>query len=72
MNKARSRKNPLPNYARYSSLAFQMMAVILAGVYAGVRIDKWSGFKFPVFTLVLSMFSVVLAIYLAIKDLLKK
>lgn len=72
MNQSRPRKNPLPNYARYSSLAFQMLAVMLAGAFAGVRIDKWTGFKFPVFTMILLSLSVVLAIYLAIKDLLKK
>ncbi|MDP3442324.1 MAG: AtpZ/AtpI family protein [Ignavibacteria bacterium] len=61
----------LAGYAKYSSLAFQMMFIILAGVYGGVLLDKWTGWHFPLFKLVLSLSAVVLAIYYAIKDLLK-
>jgi len=68
-------KNKLPSslntYAKYSSLAFQMMFIILAGVFGGMELDKWLGWKFPVFTLVLSVLGVILAIYYAIKDFLK-
>ncbi|MCK9452110.1 MAG: AtpZ/AtpI family protein [Bacteroidales bacterium] len=58
-------------YAKYSSLAFQMMFIILAGVFGGVELDKWLGWKFPVFTVAFSILAVILAIYYAIKDLLK-
>jgi F0F1-type ATP synthase assembly protein I len=61
----------LNTYARYSSLAFQMMFIILAGVFGGIELDKWLDWKFPVFTLVLSFLGVILAIYYAIKDFLK-
>jgi len=62
----------LRSYAKYSSLAFQMLFIILAGVFGGKYLDQWLGLKFPVFTAVLSVVSVVLAIYYAIKDLIKK
>lgn len=62
----------LQSYARYSSLAFQMLFIILAGVFGGKYLDQWLGLTFPVFTVVLSVSSVVLSIYYAIKDFIKK
>ena len=59
-------------YARYSSFAIQMMVIIAAGTYGGFRLDKYLGWKFPLFTVVLSLLSVVAAIWYAIKDFLKK
>jgi F0F1-type ATP synthase assembly protein I len=64
-------KKNLNQYARYSSLAFQMLVIILAGVFGGYKLDLWAGSK-PVFTVVFSLLSVVLAIYFAVRDLLKK
>jgi len=49
-----------------------MMVIITAGTYGGFRLDKFLGWKFPVFTVVLSMLSVVAAIWYAIKVFLKK
>lgn len=65
-------QSSLKTYARYSSLAFQMLAVILLGVWGGRSLDQWLGWKFPAFTLLLTVLSVVLAIYYAIKDFIKK
>lgn len=66
------KKKQLNSYARYSSLGFQMLAIILLGVFGGYKLDQWLEFEFPIFTLLLSMLSVILAIYYAVKDLLKK
>ena len=63
---------PLESYARYSSLAFQMFAIIGLGIYGGVKLDQWLHFRFPVFTVLLSIISVGAAIYTAVKDLIKK
>lgn len=57
---------------RYASMATQMMVIIGLGVIGGYKLDKYLGFKTPIFTLVLSLLSVALAIYLSIKDFLKK
>ncbi len=65
-------KKQLEFYARYSSLALQMLAIIGLGVFAGVKLDKWLHLGFPVFTLVLSVLSVILSIYQATRGLLKK
>ncbi len=59
-------------YAKYSSLAFQMMGIVLAGVFGGMWLDKKINWNFPIMTLILSMLSVTLAIYYAIKDFLRK
>ena len=61
----------LKDYARYSGLAFQMLFIILAGVLGGLKLDEWLNLK-PLFTIVLTIISVVMAIYFAIKDLLRK
>jgi len=68
----RQNQNRFHDYARYSSLAVQMLVIIAAGTYGGFRLDKYLGWKFPLFTIVLSMLSVVLGIWLAIRDFLKK
>ena len=61
----------LSNYGKYSSLAFQMIAIILIGVIGGIKLDHWLKLKFPVFTVILSLAGTVLAIYYGIKDFLR-
>ncbi len=70
-DKTQKSKKELNNYAKYSNIAFQMLAVILLGVFGGVKLDKLLALHFPVFTVILSILSVFIAIYIVIKDLLK-
>lgn len=70
--KQNKERSPLESYARYSSLAFQMFAIIGLGIYGGFKLDQWLKMRFPVFTLLFSVISVTAAIYTAVKDLLKK
>ena len=65
------KKKYLNNYARYSSIALQMLVIILLGIWGGVKLDEWVNFQFPLFAVLLSFISVSLAIYVVIKDLLK-
>lgn len=59
-------------YAKYTNLGFQMLFVILLGVFGGIKLDEIiTALTFPVFTVSFSILSVVLSIYIAIKDLLK-
>ena len=67
----KKKKKLLDNYARYSSIAFQMLIIILIGVFGGIKLDQWLGMKFPVFTVILSIASVMLAIYSVTRELLK-
>jgi F0F1-type ATP synthase assembly protein I len=71
-NNLKKVKNNLKGYAKYSGIAFQMLIVILLGVFGGFKLDKYLEFRIPVFTIVGSIVSVSLAIYIAIKDVLKK
>jgi len=64
-------KRALNNYARYSSMAFQMLVIILLGILAGYKLDQWLHIK-PVLTIIFSLSSVILAIYFVTRDLLKK
>lgn len=72
MKSEKQKKKALNAYARYSSIAFQMLVIILAGVFGGRELDKWLELDFPVFTLILTILAVILAIYFVIKDLLKQ
>lgn len=48
-----------------------MLVIILAGVFGGLKLDQWLKLKLPVFTVILSLLSVVFAIYYVVRDLLK-
>ena len=48
-----------------------MTAIILLGVFGGKKIDAWLEPEKPVFTAILSVLYVILAIYFAIRDLIK-
>ena len=67
------KKRPLSDYGKYSSLAFQMAVTIAIGVWGGKKLDEWLKISdFPVFTVILSLLSLVGAMWFAVKDLLKK
>lgn len=72
MKPRKKEKKALNAYAKYSSITFQMLVIILAGVFGGRELDKWIQLGFPVFTLFFSILAVILAIYYVIKDFLRK
>jgi F0F1-type ATP synthase assembly protein I len=59
------------DFARYSGIAFQMIAIILITTWGGIKLDKISGFEKPVFTIILSLLGVFAAIYTVVKDFIK-
>ena len=61
----------LNDFAKYSGIAFQMIAIIALTTWGGIKLDKIAGFKTPVFTIILSLFGVIAAIYTAVKDFIK-
>lgn len=62
--------NPLKNYAKYTSMGIQMLVIIILGVFGGYKLDQYFGTT-PLLTVILSFAGVTLAIYYAIKDLLR-
>ena len=67
-----SKKKPLNDYLKYSAMSFQMMAIILLFTWGGIKIDHYLELKFPAFTLLLCLLSIVAAFYFFIKDVIKK
>ncbi len=53
-------------------MGIQMIVIIVIFVWGGRELDTSLSLKFPIFTLILSLFGVFLAIYFAIKDFIKK
>lgn len=70
-SKTKNKKAPR-DFVKYSAIGFQMIAIVVIGVMGGIKLDKWiTSINFPLFTMMLSIFSVVMATYYAIKDFIK-
>jgi len=70
-NRKLSKNKVIQDFARYSGIAFQMIAIILVATWGGIKLDKLTGFENPVFTIILSLFGVFAAIYITVRDLIK-
>lgn len=69
-NKSEKKDNQLNSYAKYSGIVIQMIAVIGIGTYIGVKLDE----KFPnehnLYTIGLSLASVIGSMVLAIRQII--
>jgi F0F1-type ATP synthase assembly protein I len=63
---------PLNDYARWSSLSFQMIGVILALVFLGHYLDGYFQFTQPILTITGSVLGAGLAFYLLIREAIRK
>lgn len=70
-NPEKPSQKPLNAYTKYSSLGIQMAVIIGVGSYGGYKLDKYFQNKTPVFTIILSLASIALAMYVVLKDLIK-
>ncbi len=61
----------LSNYGRYSGLAFQMIAIILAFVWMGKKIDEKFFPGKTIFIIILSLIGIFIALYVVLKDFIK-
>ena len=59
-----------PRYARFSGIAIQMFAIIGIGTFIGVKVDEKYPNKHNLFTVFLSLTSVILAIFIAIRRII--
>lgn len=64
-------RKPQVDYLRYSSLAFQLLVLILAGAWLGDWLDERMQTSQPYFTAVLSLIGVVAGMYQLYRDLTK-
>ena len=53
-------------------MVIQMGLIIFAGVYGGIKLDEKLELDFPLFTLIFSLLSVAAALYVVLKDFIKK
>ncbi len=63
-------KKKLDDFIRYSSLAFEMIVIMGVGTGSGILIDHLIELKFPVFTLILMILSVIGAVYHVVRKFL--
>jgi len=60
------------SFLRYTSMASQMAITIFLGVWGGMKLDSYFQFDTPVMTLICSLLGVTLAVYIVIRDVLRK
>ena len=68
----KDKESPLRFYVRYSSLAIQMIVIILAGAFGGRALDNAIQREFPVFTVTLTILAVIVATIYGMRELFKK
>jgi len=62
----------LKEYAKYSSLILQMIAMVAVGIWGGIKLDSLLEMKRPVFTIILTIITSFGAVYYLFRTLLKK
>ncbi|MEM9983349.1 MAG: AtpZ/AtpI family protein [Bacteroidota bacterium] len=62
-------KKEISSYAKYSGLAIQMILFIGLAVWGGMKLDAYLTLSFPIFTVVLSLFSVIGILFWVIRSL---
>ncbi len=74
LSKQKKEKNNLEGglsaYFRYSTIAVEMVVIIVIASLGGVKLDKVAGTEY-VFTVILSLLGVAAAIWLVIRDAIR-
>ncbi len=60
------------SYLKFSTLSFEMLAIIVLFTFSGNKIDFYFNVQKPFFTATFALLGTVLALYLAFKKILKK
>jgi hypothetical protein len=63
-------KKLLNSYAKFSGIAIQMFAIIGVGTFAGVKLDEKFPNKYNLYTITLSLTSVIFAIVFVIRRII--
>ena len=67
----KKKKKQLNSYIKFSSLFFQMAAIISFGAYLGKYLDHISGTNKPIFTASLSLLAITASMYYVFKEVNK-
>ena len=70
-NQIQKKKERLNNFARFSGVGFQMLATIGVGVWGGIKLDNIYLNNYQTFTIICSLTSIGVALYLVIKQVTK-
>ncbi|MES2827189.1 MAG: AtpZ/AtpI family protein [Bacteroidota bacterium] len=65
------KKKEVNNFAKYSSISFQMLATIGVFAFCGYKLDEYQHAKQPIFTAIFSLAGVIISLYQVIKQLNK-
>ncbi|MEQ8325139.1 MAG: AtpZ/AtpI family protein [Vicingaceae bacterium] len=74
----RPKKSPKQNlgssreFIKYTNIALRMIVIILVGVYAGMKLDEYLAYERPYITMLLSVLSVGVAMWIIIRDISSK
>lgn len=69
--KPKKSPNSLNAYAKYGSLGIQMGLIIGGGCYGGYKLDEYFHNTNSVFTIIFSLLSIALAMYVVLKEIIK-
>ncbi len=56
------------NTMRYVGLATQWMVMLLLAVWVGLKLDKWTGWKFPLFLILLPLLALGASLWKIIQE----
>ncbi len=78
MNQTKKGKNDsqgrsgLNDYIKYAGMGFQMLAIIGIFTWVGVKLDARSASDTPLYTAILALLGVIIGIYTALRDFIKR
>ncbi len=72
MSDKKDKDSPLKFYAKYSSLGLQMIVIIVGAAFGGREIDKYISWEFPVFTVSLTILSVIVAVIYGMREMFRQ
>ena len=68
---SQKKPKPLNNYVKFSGMAIQMGVTIALGAWGGSKLDDLVNPESKLFTIILSLLSIGISMYLVIKDVIK-
>jgi hypothetical protein len=63
-------RSALASYSTYAGMGLQMVLVMGGAMWVGMQLDRYTGWRFPVFLVLFSLTSTVLVMYVTIRKLL--